>query len=203
MSDKYHISGHCYKLVEHVQVHLITRCISICVTGRLVAALFTSVTGLITLGQGQCHWDDLIACRVDKCESFWVISMTTPSPRDTQCQAPYLYACGKCIPSESDNTSFYNNFLPNQSGLWCTLRSCKPRTGIKYNLPWAKGGLDRCNRLKCPLARLFGLLCFNMGHNGHGINLYGVIMTLMGNVHAGGQSSLGHLSPVHRTYIIM
>ena len=37
----------------------------------------------------------------------------------------------------------------------------------------------RCNRPRCPLARLFGLQCFNMGHNGHGINLYCVIMTLM------------------------
>ena len=36
----------------------------------------------------------------------------------------------------------------------------------------------RCNRLKCPLARMSGLQCFNMGHNGHGINLYGVSMTL-------------------------
>ena len=41
--------------------------------------------------------------------------------------------------------------------------------------------LDRCNRLRCPLARMSGLQCFNMGHNGHGINLYGVSMTLMGN----------------------
>ena len=41
-----------------------------------------------------------------------------------------------------------------------------------------------------------GIQCFNMGHNGHGINLYGVVMILMGNVHAGGQSSLGHLSLV-------
>ena len=40
---------------------------------------------------------------------------------------------------------------------------------------------DRCNRLRCPLARMSGLQCFNMGHNGHGINLYGVSMTLMGN----------------------
>ena len=56
----------------------------------------------------------------------------------------------------------------------------------------------RCNRLRCPLARMSGLQCFNMGHNGHGINLYGVSMTLMGNQHAGGQSSLGHLSLVHR-----
>ena len=32
----------------------------------------------------------------------------------------------------------------------------------------------RCNRLRCPLARMSGLQCFNMGHNGHGINLYGV-----------------------------
>ena len=37
-----------------------------------------------------------------------------------------------------------------------------------------------------------------MGHNGHVINLYGIIMTLMKNVYAGGQSSLGHLSLVHR-----
>ena len=57
----------------------------------------------------------------------------------------------------------------------------------------------RCNRLRCPLARLSGLQCYNMGHNGHGINLYGVIMTLMGNLHAGGQSSLGHLSLLHRS----
>ena len=39
----------------------------------------------------------------------------------------------------------------------------------------------RCNRLRCPLARMSGLQCFNMGHNGHGINLYGVSMPLMGN----------------------
>ena len=39
----------------------------------------------------------------------------------------------------------------------------------------------RCNRLRCPLARMSGLQCFNMGHNGHGINLYGVSMTLMEN----------------------
>ena len=39
----------------------------------------------------------------------------------------------------------------------------------------------RCNRLRCPLARMSGLQCFNMGHNGHGINLYGVNVTLMGN----------------------
>ena len=37
-----------------------------------------------------------------------------------------------------------------------------------------------------------------MGHNVHGINLYGVVMTLMDNLHAGGQSSLGHLRLVHR-----
>ena len=50
------------------------------------------------------------------------------------------------------------------------------------------------------LARMSGLQCFNMGHNGNGINLYGVSMTLMGNKHAGGQSSLGHLSLVHRDW---
>ena len=37
-----------------------------------------------------------------------------------------------------------------------------------------------------------------MGHNGHRINLHGVVMILMGNVHAGGQSNLGELSLVHR-----
>ena len=26
---------------------------------------------------------------------------------------------------------------------------------------------------------MYGLQCFNMGHNGHGINLYGVSMTPM------------------------
>ena len=36
-----------------------------------------------------------------------------------------------------------------------------------------------------------------MGHNGHGINLYGVVMILMGNLHAGGQSNIGHLSLLH------
>ena len=30
----------------------------------------------------------------------------------------------------------------------------------------------RCNRLRCPLARLSGLQCFNMGHNGYGISLW-------------------------------
>ena len=43
------------------------------------------------------------------------------------------------------------------------------------------------------------LQCYNMGHNGHGTNLCGVIMTRMGNLHAGGQSNLGHLSLLHRT----
>ena len=38
----------------------------------------------------------------------------------------------------------------------------------------------RCNRLRCPLARFFWMQCFNIvGHNGYGINLYGVIMILM------------------------
>ena len=39
-----------------------------------------------------------------------------------------------------------------------------------------------------------------MGHNGQGINLYGVVMIFMGNLHAGGQSNLGHLSLVHRHF---
>ena len=60
----------------------------------------------------------------------------------------------------------------------------------------------RCNRLRCPLARLSVLQCYNMGHNGHGIKLYGVIMTLMGNLHAGEQYNLGHLSLLHRCDIL-
>ena len=48
-------------------------------------------------------------------------------------------------------------------------------------------------------ARLSVLHCYNIGHNGHRINLYGVIMTRVGNLHAGGQSSLGHLSLLHRS----
>ena len=59
----------------------------------------------------------------------------------------------------------------------------------------------RCNRRRCPLARLSGLQCYTMGHNGHGINLYGVIMALMGNLDVGGQSSLGDLSLLHRNQI--
>ena len=43
------------------------------------------------------------------------------------------------------------------------------------------GPVEGCNRLRCPLARMSGLQCLNMGHNGHGINLYGVSMTRMGN----------------------
>ena len=68
---------------------------------------------------------------------------------------------------------------------------------------WPPTSRYRCNRLRCPLARLSGLQCFNMGHNGHGINLYGVVMILMGNLHAGGQSNLGHLSLVHRYGLLL
>ena len=49
-------------------------------------------------------------------------------------------------------------------------------------------------------ARLSVLQCNNMSHNayGHGINLYDVIMTRVGNLHECGQSSLGHFSLLHR-----
>ena len=43
-----------------------------------------------------------------------------------------------------------------------------------------------------------GLHCYNMGHDGHGINLYGALMPLMilmGNLQAGGHSDRGTLSP--------
>ena len=40
--------------------------------------------------------------------------------------------------------------------------------------------------------RIVPLQCHNMGHNGHGINLYGVLMIIMGNLHTGGHSVLVH-----------
>ena len=59
--------------------------------------------------------------------------------------------------------------------------------------------LSRCNRFKCPLTRLPSLQCYSMGHNGHGINLYGVIMTLMGDLHVGENSDRGLSVLVHRS----
>ena len=57
----------------------------------------------------------------------------------------------------------------------------------------SNGRMVRCYRLRCPLARLSGLQYLNMGHNGHGIMvLYGVVMSHLGNLHAGRQSSLGN-----------
>ena len=52
---------------------------------------------------------------------------------------------------------------------------------------------------RCPLARLSVLhnSLINMGHNGLRMKMYGVVMILMENVHAGGQSKLGHLSLLH------
>ena len=52
---------------------------------------------------------------------------------------------------------------------------------ISHCDPWLCGNACRCNRLRCPLARMSGLQCVNMGHNGNGINMYGVSMTLMVN----------------------
>ena len=48
--------------------------------------------------------------------------------------------------------------------------------------------------LDCPASSALTLVILN---NGHGINLYSV-MIVMGNVHASGQSNLGHLSLLHR-----
>ena len=61
------------------------------------------------------------------------------------------------------------------------LRGPSPQPSGKSGGGAGKIGWYRCNKLRCPLARMSGLQCFNMGHNGHGINLYGVSMTLMGN----------------------
>ena len=63
--------------------------------------------------------------------------------------------------------------------------------------------VNRCNRLRCPGLDCLSVQCYYKGHNGHGINLYGVIMTLMGNSHTGGQSNLGHLSVLHRDQLVM
>ena len=42
-----------------------------------------------------------------------------------------------------------------------------------------------------------------MGHNGQGINLYGVIMIIMGNLHAEGPSGLGEpITPGTVTYLL-
>ena len=38
---------------------------------------------------------------------------------------------------------------------------------------------DRCDRLKCPLAQMSGLQFYNMGYNGHGLNMYGVLMIII------------------------
>ena len=68
----------------------------------------------------------------------------------------------------------------NHSKIWimCDLHMVETVQHILIECP---SGRDRCNRLRCPLARMSGLQCFNMGHNGRGINLYGVSMTLMEN----------------------
>ena len=53
------------------------------------------------------------------------------------------------------------------------------------------------------LTRLSGLQCYSMGHNGHGINLYSVVMILRGNLHAGGQSNPGHFETFHQKQMYM
>ena len=60
----------------------------------------------------------------------------------------------------------------------------------RFVIKWGNDVLNylvRCNRLKPPLARWSVVQCYYMGHNGHGINLYGVrtYMTLMTKLHAG------------------
>ena len=44
-----------------------------------------------------------------------------------------------------------------------------------------------------------GLQSYNMGHNGHGISMYGILMILMGNLHAGGHSAGGLSFLVYRS----
>ena len=60
-----------------------------------------------------------------------------------------------------------------------TIFCCIESAFYRYSRIYQTQGSYRCNRLRCPLARMSGLQCFNMGHNGHGINLYGVSMTPM------------------------
>ena len=74
----------------------------------------------------------------------------------------------------------------------------KPTAYCVLRPMYKDGESYRCNRLRCPLTRLSGLRCFNIGYSGNGINLHGVVMIFMGNLHAGGQFNLGHLSLLHR-----
>ena len=77
-------------------------------------------------------------------------------------------------------TTFFSSFTDKFEGYVIGLKAqCAVMGYGRWSPPSI--GLRECNRLRCPLARMSGLQCFNMGHNGHGINLYGVSMTLMEN----------------------
>ena len=52
------------------------------------------------------------------------------------------------------------------------------------------------------LASLSGIQCYNIGHNGHGIILYGIHMIIMGNLHAEEHSDRGTPSPSTPVHII-
>ena len=95
-----------------------------------------------------------------------------------------MYVCMRAYMRDLGERRGYTTYAQAQSFPSTTTVVSEPthsyQGGISGNvLPFPP--LCRCNRLRCPLARMSGLQCFNMGHNGHGINLYGVSMTLMGN----------------------
>ena len=50
--------------------------------------------------------------------------------------------------------------------------------------------LYRCNRVRCSRIDCLAIQWFDMGHNAYGLNMYGVVMILMGNEHVGGHCNL-------------
>ena len=78
--------------------------------------------------------------------------------------------------------TYYHTVIHIQSNQSIYYSSESPDSELRLRTPSPEcHSIRRCNRLRCPLARMSGLQCFNMGHNGHGINMYGVSMILMGN----------------------
>ena len=128
---------------------------------------------MFSLDQGRCilsnqipstaaifnNYDNWYARHWIICSMHDVKIISTLTPLDTFDTSEYIV--------DSRNPS------PSFSKLWRSLLSRKN----KWTCCWCAAAADdndeieddeyRCNRLRCPLARLSGLQCFNMGHNGH------------------------------------
>ena len=96
------------------------------------------------------------------------------SKSSERCEYYLLY--GNCVVRTRENALKF----ASKCIMYVLCISFKLQSHHPANMP-QRGVRCRCNRLRCPMARMSGLQCFNIGHNGHGINLYGVSMTLMGN----------------------